>query len=113
MLAEKFIVVRRARVGPALLFIASIWIGFAGSAWCFLAIPFVALGWLCAVPNLNLANGLLAYLSMIVGFVVLQIHVPSGTAIAVGAAAGFYFSALEMRVMAKPFVPKIDSTRDP
>lgn len=61
-------------------------------------IPFIAVGWYCAVPNLNLADGMLAYLSMMIGFIVLQFHRDSGLAIVAGAAAGFYLSALEMRM---------------
>ena len=106
----KMIMVRSARLVPVLLLIAAIWMGFTRANWWFLSIPFVAIGWMCAAPNLNLANGLLAYLSMIGGFILLKFHEPSGAAIAVGAAAGFYLSALEMRVTAKPYTP--ESTPD-
>jgi hypothetical protein len=111
MTSEKFITCRSARLVPALLLIASIWMGSTRSGWWFLSIPFIAIGWLGAVPNLNLANGLLAYLSMVGGFILLKFHEPSGAAIAAGAAAGFYLSALEMRITAKPYIP--GSTRDP
>ncbi len=40
---------------------------------------------------------------MIGGYILLKFHEPSGAAIAVGAAAGFYLSALEMRISAKPW----------
>jgi hypothetical protein len=104
MTNEKFITCRRARLVPALLLIASIWVGSTGSGWWFLSIPFIAVGWLGAVPNLNLANGILAYFSMVGGLILHKFHEPSGAAIAAGAAAGFYLSALEMRITAKPYI---------
>jgi hypothetical protein len=41
---------------------------------------------------------------MVAGFVLLGFHEPSGSAIVAGALAGFYLSALEMRVTAKPYI---------
>jgi hypothetical protein len=80
--------------------------GCSTSSWWLLAIPFVAIGWICAAPNLNLANGFLAYVSMIVGFILLKFHEPSAHAILTGAAAGYYLSALEMGLTAKPYITK-------
>jgi hypothetical protein len=99
----KIIMVRSARLVPVLLLIAAIWMGCAMSGWWFLAIPFAGIGWICAAPNLNCANGMLAYLSMIGGFVLMGFHQPSGAAVVAGAMAGFYLCALEMRVTAKPY----------
>lgn len=103
---EKIIIVRSARLVPVFLLIATIWMSFAISSWWLLSIPFVAVGWMCAVPNLSLANGMPAYLAMIGGFILLKFHQPSGAAVVTGAMAGFYLSALEMRVMAKSYEPE-------
>ncbi|QQL44094.1 hypothetical protein [Sulfuriroseicoccus oceanibius] len=105
MTTEKIIMVRGARVVPVALLIAAILLSASRSPWWLLSIPFIWIGWICAAPNLNLANGLLAYLSMICGFVLMLFHEPSGAAIAGGAAASFYLCALEMRVTAKPYNP--------
>ena len=105
MTTEKIILVRGARIVPVALLVAAISIGISHSAWWLLSIPFIWVGWICAAPNLNLANGMLAYLSMIGGFILMQFHEPSGAAIAAGAAASFYLCALEMRITAKPYDP--------
>ncbi len=101
----EFHLVKRARLVPVALLATSIWMSVALSTWWLLSIPFIAVGWICAVPDLNLANGMLAYLSMIGGLILMQFHEPSGAAMAGGAAAAFYLCALEMRITAKPFVP--------
>ncbi|HRQ90156.1 MAG TPA: hypothetical protein PLA50_15255 [Bacteroidia bacterium] len=112
MTAEKIIIVTRARIVPILLVIASLWMASADSAWWLMAIPFVAVGWICAVPNLNLADGMMAYLSMIAGFILLRIHAPSGSAILTGAVAGFYLSAVEMRLSAKIYTREHSSMQN-
>ena len=103
---EKIIMVRSALLVPVLLVITAICMGCAISSWLFLAIPFVGIGWICAAPNLNCANGMLAYLAIIGGFILLGFHQPSGAAVVAGAMAGLYLSALEMRLTAKPYKPE-------
>ena len=105
MAPEKIIVVRAARFVPLLLFTAVLWMGMARSNWWFLSIPFIGIGWVCASPNLNFGNGMLAYLSMLGGFVLMQFEESPGAAIAAGAAVSFYLCALEMRICAKPYLP--------
>ncbi len=57
---------------------------------------------MCAQPNLNLADGCLAYLAIMIGFGITFFHRPSGDAICIGALAGFLLSAFEKRLTAKP-----------
>jgi hypothetical protein len=85
---------------------------FLDSWWWLTALPFIYLGSICAQPNLNLADGCLAYVAMLVGFGTVLWFKPLGLAIAAGAMAGFYLSAIEKRVRMRP-VPDADlsSTR--
>ena len=112
MANQKIIMVRRARAAPVLLLLAAGYAGITQSYWWFLSIPFIAVGWVCAAQNLNLANGMLAYLSMVGGFILLHFHRPLGAAIALGTMAAFYLCAIEMRVTAKPYIPETDNTED-
>lgn len=96
--------VRRAFFAPVALSIAAIWFGVETSSWWYLSIPFLVIGWFSATPNLNMADGCLGYLFMMAGFVLLGFHRPSGLAISAGAIAGFYLSALEMRITAKAYL---------
>ena len=105
MTVEKFIVVRSARFVPVILLACGIWMGCTDSLWWFLSIFFIVIGWFSAAPNLNLANGMLAYLSMIGGYILMNYHRPSGTVIVVSTAAAYFLSALEMRVFSKPWNP--------
>ncbi len=109
---QKYITTRSARVVPILLLIASIYMGVTDSPWWFLSIPFIAIGWFSAVPNLNLIDGMFAYLSMIAGFILLHFHQPSGAAIALGTMTAFYLCAFEMRVTGKPYEPEQDETAE-
>jgi len=72
------------------------------SWWFLAALPFVWLGSVCAQPNLNLVNGCLAYLAMIVGVGVTALFRPLGIAILAGAISGFYGSAIEKRLRMRP-----------
>jgi len=103
MSEEKAIIVRRARYVPVLLGVAAVMLGIFVSPWWLLSIPFVAIGNVFTAPNLNLINGFPSYLSIVVGFILMRFHEPSGLAVVAGAAASFYGSALEMRIFAKPY----------
>ena len=98
--------VRRARFIPIALLAGAIWMGVSETPWWYLSIPLIVVGWFCATPNLNMADGCLAYLCIVGGFVLLGFHRPSGFAIVAGVMAGFYLSAVEMRVTAKPYIPE-------
>ena len=112
ILEQKIIMVRRARVVPVLLAVGAVAIGITQSTWWFLSIPFIVVGWISAAPNLNLANGMLAYLSMVVGFVLFHFHKQSGLAVVAGAMGGFYLCAIEMRLTAKPYDPTKETTEE-
>ena len=91
-------VVRPAIFAPA---IVSVIIPFAAayqSWWYLVGLPFVWVGSVCAQPNMNLANGCLAYVAMMLGFILLFFFPPLGKAILCGAGAGFYLSAIEKRM---------------
>jgi hypothetical protein len=103
MAADKMIIVRRARFAPVCLCIAAVVMGIVASPWWLLSIPFVVIGNLFTAPNLNLVNGLPSYASMLAGFILMRFHQPSGLAVLLGVGAGFYASALEMRILAKPY----------
>ncbi len=102
MSTEKAIVVRRARFAPFALSAAAIVLGIVVSPWWLLAVPCVPLGSLFTAPNLNLINGMPSYLAMVGGLILMRHHHAAGLAVVAGTAAGFYLSALEMRILAKP-----------
>jgi hypothetical protein len=87
---------------PVILALAAIYFAVEESWWALAALPFIWLGAGGAQPNLNFANGCLASLSMLIGMVVAVFVKPLGAAIMVGAAFGFYLSALEMWIRARP-----------
>lgn len=103
MSTEKIILVRRARFAPLAPCLAAIVFGIASSPWWLLSIPFVLLGTIFTAPNLNLINGMPSYLAMAVGLILMRYHYASGLAVVGGTAAGFYISALEMRIFARPY----------
>jgi hypothetical protein len=91
-----------ARFAPAVLSVLAILAAWRESGWFLAALPFIYLGSVCAQPNLNLANGCLAYLAMLAGFATLTWFRPLGLAILAGAMSGFYVSALEKRIRMRP-----------
>jgi hypothetical protein len=99
---ERVYLIPPAVFAPVTLTVAAIVASFVESWWFLTSLPFIWLGSICAAPNLNLANGCLAYLSIIFGFVVLAFFRPLGFAILVGAMAGFYASAAEKWIRMRP-----------
>jgi hypothetical protein len=65
-------------------------------------VPFIWLGSVCGQPNLNVADGCLAYLAMLAGIVILVFFRQLGTAIFAGSMSGFYLSSLEKRLRMRP-----------
>ncbi len=98
----RYYIVRPAIFAPATLAVIAVVAAFRDSWWYLAALPFIYLGSVCAQPNLNLANGCLAYLAMIVGFIVITFFRPLGGAILLGSMCGFYFSAAEKWIRARP-----------
>ena len=101
-MTPRYYIVRPAIFAPAILAVAAIVAAFRDSWWFLAALPFIYLGSICAQPNLNLANGCLAYLAMLVGFATLASFRPLGLAILAGAMSGFYVSALEKWIRMRP-----------
>ena len=91
-------IVRSAIFAPMILSVVTVVFAIRDSWWLLAALPFIWLGSVCAQPNMNLANGCLAYLTMVVGVGVTALHRPLGIAIFAGAISGFYVSAIEKRI---------------
>jgi uncharacterized membrane protein YwzB len=87
---------------PAVLAVIAVIVAVRESWWALAALPFIWLGSICAQPNLNLANGCLAYVAMVVGFAVTAFFRPLGFAILGGAMSGFYVSAVEKWIRMRP-----------
>ena len=108
-------IVRLAVFAPVVLSAVAIALALQDSRWFLAALPFIWLGSVCAQPNLNLANGCLAYLAMIVGVLVTTFFRPLGMAIWAGAMSGFYVSAIEKRLRMRPATdaskPSVDRGR--
>ncbi len=92
-----YVVPRLVYTQAVLGFVVLVLIHF-GFWWALAAAPFILLGSWCAAPNLNLANGCLAYLAMIAGLLIAPFHPPLGIAISAGTAAGLYGGALEQNL---------------
>ena len=104
-----------AIVAPIVVCGVVIALAFVDSPWWFLSIPFAVYASLCAQPNLNLADGCLAYIAIMIGFGIMHFHRPSGSAICFGTLASFYLSAFEKRLTAKPVYADapLDTTGNP
>lgn len=101
-MTQRTFIVRLAVFEPVVLSVAAVFLAVQDSSWFLAAPPFIWLGSGCAQPKLNLANGCLAYLAMMVGFGVMALHRSFGIAILAGAISGFYVSALEKRIRMRP-----------
>jgi hypothetical protein len=104
-----------AIVAPILVCGSVIGLAFVDSPWWLLSIPFAIFASMCAQPNLNLADGCLAYFTIMIGFGITFFHRPSGVAICIGTLASFYLSAFEKYLTAKPVYgdPIIDIGANP
>ncbi|MDR2637643.1 MAG: hypothetical protein LBB55_04830 [Zoogloeaceae bacterium] len=87
---------------PASLCAGALALAVGGSLWWLLALPFVVLGSFCAAPNLNLADGFLALVAVVVGIVVSCFHAEAGIIIIVGTSASWVLSSIEKLVRAVP-----------
>ncbi len=101
-MTPRLYIVPPAIIAPAALSVVAVILGVRDSHWYFAALPFIWLGSICAQPNMNLVQGCLAYLAMIVGFALLVVFKPLGIAILGGACCGFYLSAIEKRLRMRP-----------
>ena len=85
---------------PGVLSLLSVFGAFL-SPWALLAVPFVWLGALCSAPNLNLADGCLAWIAIVIGFV-LMFFWPPGYLISVSTALSWFLSGFERMARARP-----------
>lgn len=90
-------------VAPILLCGVAVYLGFTRDYWFLCSVPFVVLGTFCAAPNLNLADGCLEMISMVVGFAIALLWSrPLGRAIFIGSAVGWIGGAVEKRNRMRP-----------
>src|ERR1044071_8462665 len=87
-----------AVVAPLALSAVAIGLGFTSSAWTLIAVPFIALGSLCAAPNLNVADGLLAIVAIAVGLILSHFYASIGHPIWLGTIAAWLLSSVEKRI---------------
>ena len=99
---ERVYIIRPAVFAPATLAVVALAAAVRESWWFLAALPFIWLGSISAQPNLNLANGCLAYVAMLVGFGLLLVYRPLGLAVVAGAMSGFYLSAVEKLIRMRP-----------
>jgi hypothetical protein len=99
---ERAYIVYPAVLAPSASTIVSVIGGCVVSWWLLVALPFIWLGAACSAPNLNLVNGCLAYLAIIVGVVVFPFFSLLGFAITAGTASGYYLSAIEKWIRTHP-----------
>ena len=90
---------------PAILSLVAIDLAVRESWWFLAAVPFVWLGSVCAQPNLNLADGCLAYVAMTVGAALTPVSGPLGIAMLTGTFCGLLASAIEKRIRMRPSAP--------
>ena len=98
----KHYVVPRAVFVPTGLALGAAGLAWMISPWCLLAMPFIYLGSVCAAPNLNLADGFLAMVTIALGFALTSVHKEAGEAVVLGTWVSWFFSAVEKRIRAVP-----------
>ncbi|HEX4997875.1 MAG TPA: hypothetical protein VFY29_06600 [Terriglobia bacterium] len=99
---QRVYIVRPAIISPVILSVVAFVVAAQQSWWFLASLPFIWLGSVSAQPNLNLVNGCVAYLAMILGFGLMALFRQLGVAILAGAMAGFYMSAFEKRMRMRP-----------
>jgi hypothetical protein len=102
IMTSRAYIIRPAVFVPTILSVAAVVLAIHDSWWFLAALPFIWLGSICAQPNLNLANGCLAYVAIIAGFIMLALFRPLGIAIMAGAISGLYASAIEKWIRMSP-----------
>ena len=87
-------------------------VSFVWSSWALVSIPFIWLGALCAQPNLNLADGCLAYLAVLASFVLGLFHPSIGLAIGIGTLSAYCLSVIEKTFRMRPYnEDKVDAVK--
>lgn len=101
-MTPRWYIVRPAIFAPSILAVVAIVAAIHYSWWFLAASPYIYLGSVCAQPNLNLADGCLAYLAVIVGVIALALFRPLGIAILGGVMSGYYASVVEKSIGMRP-----------
>jgi hypothetical protein len=96
-------ILKPAVVAPLALSAVAIYLAVSQSPWWLLGLPFSILGTVCGQPNLNAADGCLAYTSSMIGYALSFVHRPSGLAIMIFSLMGIILGSIEKRIFAKPF----------
>jgi hypothetical protein len=92
-----------AVVTPILLSCAAIGLAVFVNLWLLAALPFIFLGSVCSAPNLNLADGCLALVSVILGLIIAEWFIePLGLAILTGSFTAWLVGAIEKRIRMEP-----------
>ena len=90
-------------VAPIVLSAVAAYFGFARDYWLLCSIPFIVLGSICAAPNLNLADGCLVVVSIVLGGVLAVLFFRTlGVAIISGSIAGWIGGAIEKNIRMRP-----------
>lgn len=105
--AGGWVFIKPAIFAPIVLVGLLVWAAFELSPWALIGIPFAVLGTLSGQPNLNLADGCLAYIATIGGFLLISVHSEIGLTIAISSYAGLWGGAIEKRIRAVPYDPNL------
>jgi hypothetical protein len=90
-------------VAPIVLICIAVYFGFTRDYWLLCSIPFIVLGSICAAPNLNLADGCLVMIAIVIGVAVAALLFRRlGEAIVAGSFAGWIGGAIEKRIRMRP-----------
>jgi|GEM_PF-5547417 len=95
-------IVSAAIVAPLTLSLLALSIAMFHAWWFLAAIPFIWLSSLCAQPNLNLADGCLAWLCILLAIALLPFLPALAVPILAGAISSHFLSALEKRIRMRP-----------
>ncbi|MDB6132266.1 MAG: hypothetical protein JWM59_509 [Verrucomicrobiales bacterium] len=101
-MAPQVYTIRPAVFAPVFLSLAAIGAAVLLSWWFLAALPFIWLGSVCAQPNLNLADGCLAYLAMIAGGLIAGWFRWPGIIVIAGTMSGYLLSVVEKRLRMRP-----------
>jgi len=99
---ERVYFVPPAIITPVELTAAATVCGLALTPWWLASIPFIWLGSICGQPNLNMADGCLAWLTIVVGLFLFAAVPPLATSIVFGTLSGLVASAMEKAARARP-----------
>lgn len=78
-------------------------LAFTGSIWWLIGVPFAIIGTICGQPNLNLADGCLAWMMAGLGLLVAAFHRDIGVVIATSSVCGLLLGAFEKTLRAVPY----------